>query len=78
MPIHYAESEASGSEASGSEWIQKRVEDKAAVTCFLLSDLSEMHEVAIAASVARVLLILAASGLPEVSHRAKLHHDGPA
>ena len=36
-----------------------------------------MHEVAEAAPVARVLLVLPAGGLPEVRHGAELHHDGP-
>ncbi len=38
----------------------------------------DMHEVAVAATVAGVLLILPAGGLPEVSHRRELCHDRSA
>jgi hypothetical protein len=42
-----------------------------------LGDGPQVHEVAVAAARARVLLVLAAGGLPEVGHGAEFHQDGP-
>lgn len=42
------------------------------------TDLLDVHEVAVPAAVAAVLLELAAGGLPEVRHRRELRDDGAA
>jgi len=42
-----------------------------------LGDGPQVHEVAVAAARARVLLVLPAGGLPEVGHGAELDQDGP-
>ena len=42
-----------------------------------LGDGAQVHEVAVAAARAGVLLVLPAGGLPEVRNRAELHQDGP-
>jgi hypothetical protein len=48
------------------------------MVCFLLADGLDMHEIAVAPTIARVLLVLSASGFPKVCHWRKFCIDWSA